>query len=72
MSNLPGKFTGTSPPPDGKPVTINPGTNVKDVVSFVLKPIGKAVCVTDIHPADKVIKKNQTTFFLFISLRFSR
>lgn len=56
MSNLPGKFTGTSPPPDGKPVTINPGTNVKDVVSFVLKPIGKAVCVTDIHPADKVIK----------------
>lgn len=56
MSNLPGKFTGTSPPPDGKSVTINPGTNVKDIVSFVLKPIDGKVCVTNIHPADKVIK----------------
>ena len=57
MSNLPGKFTGTSPPPNEKPVTINPGTNVEKVVSFVLKPLSSgAVCVTDIHPADRVIK----------------
>ena len=61
MSNLPAKFTITNAL-TGNPLTLNPGTNVQDVVSFKLQPIFspthqlQAVCVTDIHPADKVIK----------------
>jgi len=64
MSNLPAKFTGTNAL-DNKPLTLNPGTNIKNVVSFKLQPVFEsdapdakllAVCVTDIHPADKVIK----------------
>jgi hypothetical protein len=61
MSNLPAKFTGTNAL-TGNPLTLNPGTNVQNVVSFVLEPIFgtnnqlQAVCVTDIHPADKIIK----------------
>ena len=61
MSNLPAKFTGTNAL-TGAPLTLNPGTNVQNVVSFVLEPIFDdedelvAVCVKDIRPADKVIK----------------
>lgn len=61
MSNLPAKFTGTNAL-TGNPLTLNPGTNVQDVVSFKLQPVFspthqlQAVCVTDIQPADKVIK----------------
>lgn len=61
MSNLPGKFTGTNALTN-KPLTLNPGTNVENVVSFKLLPVFstanqlQAVCVTDIHDADKVIK----------------
>lgn len=61
MSNLPAKFTGTNAL-TGTPLTLNPSTNVQNVVSFVLDPLFgaknqlQAVCVTDIHPADKVIK----------------
>lgn len=61
MSNLPSKFTGTNAL-TGNPLTLNPGTNVQDVVSFKLQPVFsstnqlEAVCVTDIQPADKVIK----------------
>lgn len=61
MSNLPAKFTGTNAL-NGDPLTLSPGTNVQNVVSFVLEPIFndsdelQAVCVADIRPADKVIK----------------
>ncbi|MGD9672569.1 MAG: hypothetical protein AB7U98_03700 [Candidatus Nitrosocosmicus sp.] len=61
MSNLPAKFTGTNAL-TGNPLTLNPGTNVQNVVSFVLEPIFddedelEAVCVKDIRPADKVLK----------------
>ena len=61
MTNLPAKFTGTNAL-TGAPLTLTPGTNVQNVVSFVLEPIFdnedelEAVCVKDIKPADKVIK----------------
>jgi len=61
MTNLPAKFTGTNAL-TGDPLTLTPGTNVQNVVSFVLEPIFddedelEAVCVKDIKPADKVIK----------------
>jgi len=63
MSNLPDKFTGTDAL-TGDPLTLRPGTNVQNVVSFVLEPIFdsenedelEAVCVTNIQPADKVLK----------------
>ena len=61
MSNLPAKFTGTNAL-TGNPLTLNPGTNVQNVVSFVLEPIFnpagglEAVCVADITPADRIIK----------------
>ncbi len=56
MSNLPGKFTGTDPA--GNRITLGPGTNVQDVVSFTLKPVGNQVCVTNIHfvGRDDIIK----------------
>ena len=53
MSHLPAKFTGTSPPPDVHRVTLNPGTNVQDVVSFTLEPTDNSVCVTNIKHIDK-------------------
>jgi hypothetical protein len=53
MSNLPAKFTGTSPPADVHRVTLNPGTNVQNVVSFTLKPTGNLVCVTNINFVDR-------------------
>ncbi len=61
MTNLPAKFTGTNAL-TGAPLTLTPGTNVQNVVSFVLEPMFndedelEAVCVKDIKPADKVIK----------------
>jgi hypothetical protein len=61
MSNLPSTFTGTNAL-TGASLTLSPGTNVQNVVSFVLEPIFnpagglEAVCVADITPADKVIK----------------
>ncbi|MDF0681610.1 MAG: hypothetical protein P0116_11665 [Candidatus Nitrosocosmicus sp.] len=61
MSNLPSTFTGTNALTSA-PLTLSPGTNVQDVVSFVLEPIFnnagglEAVCVNDITSADKIIK----------------
>lgn len=61
LSHLPSTFTGTNAL-NGDPLTLSPGTNVQNVVSFVLEPKFndtdelQAVCVTNIEPADKVIK----------------
>jgi hypothetical protein len=61
LSNLPSTFKGTNAL-TGAPLTLSPGTNVQNVVSFVLEPIFnnagglEAVCVADITPADKIIK----------------
>ena len=60
MSNLPATFTGTDSFTK-EPLTLTPGTNVDNVVSFKLDPKTdagelKAVCVTDIRDADKIIK----------------
>jgi hypothetical protein len=59
LTNIPSKFTGKDALSDKK-LTLKPGTDVKDVVSFKLDPKFKdgtldAVCVTDVQPADKVV-----------------
>jgi hypothetical protein len=59
MANMPATFTGTDSF-TGKKLTLSPGTDVDNVVSFKLDPkfdAGqlKAVCVTDIRDADKII-----------------
>ncbi len=59
MSNMPATFTGTDAL-TGKKLTLSPGTDVDNVVSFKLDPkfvAGelKAVCVTDIREADRII-----------------
>ena len=56
MRDLPFSFSGTSAL-TGDPLTIAPGGNVKDVVSFTLEPKFvngelKAVCVNDITSVD--------------------
>ncbi len=60
MSNMPATFTGTDAL-TGKKLTLSPGTDVDNVVSFKLDPKFnakkelKAVCVTDIRNADIII-----------------
>ncbi len=59
LSNLPATFTGTDSFTK-KPLTLTPGTDVDNVVSFKLDPKKvagelKAVCVTDIRNADRII-----------------
>jgi hypothetical protein len=62
LSDIPSKFTGTDAlSKDKDKLTLKPGTDVKDVVSFKLdtkKIDGKlAVCVTDVQSADEVVVK---------------
>jgi hypothetical protein len=60
MSNMPATFTGTDAL-TGKKLTLSPGTDVDNVVSFTLDPKFdekkelKAVCVNDIRNADRII-----------------
>jgi hypothetical protein len=60
MANMPATFTGTDAL-TGKKLTLSPGTDVDNVVSFKLDPKFnakkelKAVCVTDIRNADRII-----------------
>jgi hypothetical protein len=59
MDDLPFSFSGTSALTD-EPLTITPGGNVEDVVSFTLEPKFDdegnlaAVCVNDITPAERL------------------
>jgi hypothetical protein len=59
MHDLPFSFSGTSALTD-EPLTITPGGNVEDVVSFTLEPKFDdegnltAVCVNDITPAERL------------------
>lgn len=60
LVRIPSSFTGTDAL-TGKPLTLTPGHNVQNVVSFVLQPIFqgstlKAVCVDDIMPAQHILK----------------
>jgi hypothetical protein len=60
LIGIPPSFTGTDAL-TGKPLTLSPGHNVQNVVSFVLQPIFqgstlRAVCVDDITPAQHVLK----------------
>ena len=60
---IPSSFAGTDAL-TGKPLTLTPGHNVQNVVSFRLAPVFskggalQAVCVTDISPAQQIIKKS--------------
>ncbi len=60
LTNTPSKFTGKDALSSDK-LTLKPGTDARDVVSFKLDPKFKndgeleAVCVTDVQPADKVV-----------------
>jgi len=70
----PSSFTGTAAmplidtqalPTTGKPLTLTPGHNVQDVVSFKLKPIApggvlQAVCVTQLAHAHQIITNPNT------------
>jgi hypothetical protein len=60
---IPSSFIGTDSF-TGKPLTLTPGHNVQNVVSFVLKPIMKdgvlQVCVTNITPARQIITNPNT------------
>jgi len=51
-----GNVTGTTPPPK-QPLTLSPGNNEDDAVSFRLAVIEDSVCVTDIRSADNVVIK---------------
>ena len=58
LTDIPSKFTGTDALTNKK-LTLEPGTNVNNVVSFKLDPHFdkgelQAVCVKDIKPADKI------------------
>jgi hypothetical protein len=60
LQGIPSSFTGTDAL-TGNPLTLTPGHNVQNVVSFVLAPIFsggslKAVCVEHITPAQHIIK----------------
>ncbi|PWU80438.1 MAG: hypothetical protein DLM72_12265 [Candidatus Nitrosopolaris wilkensis] len=60
LQGIPSSFTGTDALTGG-PLTLSPGHNVQNVVSFVLAPMFsggalKAVCVDDITPAQHVLK----------------
>jgi hypothetical protein len=60
ITNIPGSFSGTDAL-TGDELTIEPGTNVDDVVSFKLSPQFndedelEAVCVTDIQSAENIV-----------------
>jgi hypothetical protein len=59
LTDIPSKFTGTDALTQNK-LTLKPGTNVNNVVSFELEPHFdnkgglQAVCVKDIKPADQI------------------
>lgn len=60
LLRIPASFTGTDAL-TGKPITLSPGHNVQNVVSFILAPIFsggtlKAVCVEHITPAQHILK----------------
>jgi hypothetical protein len=60
LLGIPSSFTGTDAL-TGKPLTLTPGHNVQNVVSFVLQPIIqggalRAVCVEHITPAQHILK----------------
>jgi hypothetical protein len=62
FNRIPSSFTGTDAL-TGNPLTLSPGHNVQNVVSFKLDPkfqAGslKAVCIEDITPAQQIIKNN--------------
>jgi hypothetical protein len=56
FNDVPGTFSGTTPPPK-QPLTLSPGNNVEDAVSFRLTGIEDSICVTDIRSADNVVIK---------------
>jgi hypothetical protein len=60
LQGIPASFTGTDSL-TGKPLTLTPGHNVQNVVSFKLDPVFsgpalQAVCVKDITSAQQIIK----------------
>jgi hypothetical protein len=60
LQGIPSSLTGTDAL-TGNPLTLSPGHNVQNVVSFILAPIFsggtlKAVCVEDITPAQHILK----------------
>lgn len=70
LRDIPASFTGTEVVPSfteaslGDDITLEPGTDVSDVVSFKLDPIANdddelvAVCVTDIQSAENIVFAN--------------
>jgi hypothetical protein len=61
LQGIPSSFTGTDAL-TGNPITLSPGHNVQNVVSFILDPKFqggslKAVCVEHITPAQHIIKR---------------
>jgi hypothetical protein len=60
---IPSSFTGIDSF-TGKPLTLTPGHNVQNVVSFVLQPIMQNnvlhVCVTNISPAQQIVTNPNT------------
>ncbi len=70
LRDIPASFTGTEVVPSfteaslGADITLEPGTDVSDVVSFKLDPIANdddelvAVCVTDIQSAENIVFVN--------------
>jgi hypothetical protein len=61
LQGIPSSFTGTDAL-TGKPITLSPGHNVQNVLSFILDPKFqggslKAVCVEDITVAQHIIKR---------------
>jgi hypothetical protein len=53
LTNMPLSFTGTNAL-NGAKITLTPGNNVQQVVSFTLTPISGVQCVTNIHAAQNV------------------
>jgi hypothetical protein len=70
LRDIPASFSGTEVDPSfteaslGDDITLEPGTDVSDVVSFKLDPIANdddelvAVCVTDIQSAENIVFEN--------------
>jgi hypothetical protein len=70
LRDIPASFTGTQVVPSfteaslGDDITLEPGTDVSDVVSFKLDPIANdddelvAVCVTDVQSAENIVFAN--------------
>jgi hypothetical protein len=53
LANMPLSFTGTNAL-NGAKITLTPGNNVQQVVSFTLTPLSGTVCVTNIQAAQNV------------------